>query len=314
MTTITEQIRASEKVLIIGHQRPDGDCIGAGLALRHVCAKYGKQVDFVFDSPTPEHFSFIRDYDKLNATPSGNYDLVICVDCADKFRAGRYIGYLNSAKVSYNIDHHKTNDRYAQHNTVVPAACSTCEILYDMLAPLGEIDDDVAYFLMVGLSTDTGHFMHSNTNARSFEVAASLAKYAVDTHEIATDLYKNASYNKVKLIARAIESMRFFNERKICVMTVTSKDLEDCGCVMADTEGLIDYGMMISDVSVAVCISEQKSLLYKVSFRSKSIDVAVAAAVFGGGGHKLAAGCNVSGRYEDVIQKIVKSITDGEDF
>lgn len=309
--TITERIKAAEKVLIIGHQRPDGDCIGAGLALMRLCEKYGKACNFVFDSPAPAHFSFMAGYEKADVQTMRAFDTVICVDCADSFRTGKYYGYVKDAACSVNIDHHKTNNRFADENIVVPEASSTCEVLFDLLAPLDEIDDYIAYMLFVGLSTDTGHFMHSNTTAKVFEMAAALLKYNIDANEIAGHIYKNATREKTALIARAIESMRFFAEERICVISIFESDLTACGCVLADTEGLIDYAMMIGKTEVGVCLTEQPSPQFKVSYRSKGLDVAAAAGVFGGGGHKLAAGCTVSGKYEDVVRKVVKSVTDG---
>ncbi len=305
-------IKQAKRVLIIGHQRPDGDCIGAGLALRLVCQKYGVQADFACDSPFPGHFAFLPDAAACFASPCGTYDLCIAVDCADDLRLGKLIGYFNSAADTFNIDHHKTNNRFAKHNRVVADASSTCEVLFDLLQPLGEVSKEVGYYLFVGLSTDTGHFMHSNTSPHVFEVAHALSSLGLNVNEIADNIYRSNTVQKTKLIARAIESMRFFADGKICVMTITTKTLEDCGCVLADTEGLIDYGMMIGSVQVAVCITEQ-GRAYKVSYRSKSVDVAAAAAVFGGGGHKMAAGCSVCGMYEDVVRKVVKSITDGMD-
>lgn len=312
--TIVEAVKAAKNILIIGHQRPDGDCIGAGLALRRVCLRHGKHCDFVFDSPVPAHFSFLDDFSALGDNASGSYDLVVCVDCADNFRAGKFQSYIAKANDSWNIDHHKSNNRFARNNIVVPDASSTCEVLFDLLNPSGEIDDETAALLYMGLSTDTGHFMHSNTNAHVFEVATELARHAINPNEIARNLYKNTTYEKVKLIAKAIDSIRFFADEKICVITVLQKDLSECGCVLADTEGLIDYGMMLATVEVAICISEQNGTMYKVSYRSKKTDVAQAAAVFGGGGHKLAAGCTVHGIYEDVLRKVVKSVTDGMDL
>lgn len=312
--TLTEIVENAENILIIGHQRPDGDCIGAGLALRRYCINSGRRCDFVFDSPRPQHFAFMPDFDILDVRNEKDYDTVICVDCADNFRLGKYIGYLDKAKLSLNIDHHKTNNRFAKHNVVMPDASSTCEVLFDILHPLNAVNDEVAFCLFVGLSTDTGHFMHNNTNARVFEIASVLSSYNIDVSKIAGKIYKSATVGKTKLIARAIQSMRFFADGKICVISVRISDLEDCGCVLADTEGIIDYGMMIGSVEVAVCITEQNTPQYKVSYRSKSVDVATAAAVFGGGGHKLAAGCSVSGMYEDVVRKVVKSVTDGMDL
>ncbi len=312
--TITEIIEHAKSILIIGHQRPDGDCIGAGLTLRHVCNKHGKSCDFVVDSPVPTHFSFLPDFASINMQNAHEYDTVICVDCADHMRTGKFEICVRKAKVSVNIDHHCSNNRFAQINIVFPNASSTCEILFDMLDALGEIDDISAYYLFVGLSTDTGHFRHSNTTTHVFEIASRLTQYAVNAGEIAKNLYKNTTRAKVQLISRAIQSMRFFVDERVCVICIMQKDLEECGCVLADTEGIIDYGMMIGSVDVAVCITEQHATLYKVSYRSKNIDVAAAAAVFGGGGHKLAAGCAVHGKYEDVVRKVLKSVTDGMDI
>lgn len=309
--TLIRTIENANSVLIIGHQRPDGDCIGAGLALKHVCEKHGRPCDFLFDSPVPAHFAFMPRFETLNVATQSAYDTVICVDCADHLRTGRFYGYVKNAKMSLNIDHHKTNNRFAKENIVVPDASSTCEVLFDLLDTDGEVDDEIAFSLYVGLSTDTGHFMHSNTNAKVLGTAAKLAEYRIDPHAIAGYIYKNTTVGKTKLIARAIESMRFFADGKVCVISVHPEDLQACDCVLADTEGLIDYGMMIGTVDVAICITEQNTPQFKVSFRSKNIDVSAAAAVFGGGGHKLAAGCSVSGKYEDVVRKVVKSVTDG---
>lgn len=310
---IIEAIKQAQRVLVIGHPRPDGDCIGAGLTVWHICKKQGKHVDFACDSPAPSHFSFVPNFEACFTEPSGAYDLAIAVDCADDTRVGKWLGYFNKARVTINIDHHHTNNRFAAHNFVFPEASSTCEVLYDLLAETGEIDAACAYWLMVGLSTDTGHFMHGNTTPHTFEVAQKLTAFGLKLDEITDYIYKNNTREKTKLIARAIDSMRFFADGKICLITVTDKDLADCGCVLSDTEGLIDYGMMIGSVDVAVCITEQKNL-FKASFRSKTIDVAAAAAVFGGGGHQKAAGCTVCGKYEDVVRKVVKSITDGMAF
>jgi phosphoesterase RecJ-like protein len=125
-----------------------------------------------------------------------------------------------------------------------------------------------------------------------------------------TYLYRNNTVNKTKLIARAIESMRFFADGKICAITVSLKALEECGCVLADTEGLTDYGMNIGTVETTLCITETDKPQYKVSYRSKRVNVSAAAGVFGGGGHEAAAGCVLSGHIEDVVRKAVKSVTD----
>ena len=231
--TIIESVKKSERMLIVYHIRPDGDCLGAGFALKRIAEKEGKKVDFVTDSPLPAQYSFIDGFDSLNDIKFQDYDLGIAVDCADDLRLGKYLQKFKKCKVTFNIDHHRTNNRFAVFNIVAPDKSSTCELLYDLIKDDGVIDKDAA------------------------------------------------------------------------------KMLSECGCVMADTEGLIDYAMSIGSVRAAVCMSEQNVRSYKVSFRAKDVDVAAAAGTFGGGGHKLAAGCVVNGHYEDVVDKVVKAVSDG---
>lgn len=309
--TIIENIKNSQKILIVGHLRPDGDCLGSGLSLKYICEKYNKQVDFLCDSEMPMHYSFMHGFYDVNNQKLNDYDLFITVDCADSFRLGKYQGYLKSCKNSINIDHHKTNNKFAAINFVKANYSSTCEIIFELLKDCNELDNTIAQLLYVGLSTDTGNFMHNNVTANVHRIAANMIELGVDTNYISTMLYKQNTLAKTKLIAEAIHSMRFYAENKICIISISLEMLKNCGCDLSDTEGLIDYGMSIIGVEVTACLTEQNRPQYKVSYRSRSIDVSKAAGVFGGGGHMFASGCAISGHYEDVISKIVKSITDG---
>lgn len=309
--TLIEAIKQCKCALIIGHQRPDGDCLGSGLALLHIAEKLGKCADMLCDSDNPAQYAFMPEFDRLNDKRYNGYDLLITVDCGDIYRMGKYNGYLSSISESFNIDHHKTNNHFGKYNAVVPNACSTCEIVFDLLGASPVIDSTVASLLYVGLSTDTGHFMHSNTTAKVLSVASSLVSLGANPYELSTSIYKNVTINKTLLTARALNSMRFYHNNKICVISVRQHDLKATNCVLADTEGLIDYGLNIGCVEVAICLTEQLRPHFKVSFRSKKCDVAAAAATFGGGGHTLAAGCVISGKYEDVLSKLLKSVTDG---
>lgn len=302
----------SEKFLIVGHSRPDGDCFGAGLSLLHVIEKFGKKADFVCDSPLPAQYSFLKDFGRVNNPASKGYDAVISVDCGDENRMGKYAALLKNLR-SLNIDHHHTNNNFAAVNVVKKDASSTCEILSDIYLDEGFMDDVAADYLFVGLSTDTGHFMHSNTTEKVFTLAAKLINYGADNYGAVTKLYRSVTVNKTALIGAAIRSMRFYNDNSVCIITVTSQMLKDCGCTINDTEGLIDFAVNIGSVQAAACISQYSDNGYKVSFRSKNTDISAAAAVFGGGGHKHAAGCVVFGYLEDVVDKVKKAITDGMD-
>lgn len=306
---LIDSIRAAKKILIIGHIRPDGDCLGAGLALYRLAKNEGKLAEVVYDSELPEHYSFLPDFNIINKN-TGGHDLLLIVDCGDELRMGKYHKLLKKTK-SIQFDHHITNNGFAESNYVFPEKSSTCEILSDILLPEGVVDKEIASYLYVGLSTDTGHFMHNNVTGNVFDIAAKLMELGADAYNINISLYRSKTVNKTRLIGRAIESMRFFADNSICVISIKPSDLIETNCVLADTEGLIDLAMDIGCVKVAVCMTEQPENKYKVSFRSKGFNVSNCAAVFGGGGHVQAAGCVASGMYEDVIRQVVKTITDG---
>ena len=312
-------IHKAKNILIVCHQRPEGDTLGAGLAFRFLCAALGKCADIVSDSPIPPQYNFMEGIGALNQQTCKRYDLTIVADCADAPRMGKFADYANST-VSINIDHHKTNDRFAKHNIVVPTASSTCEVVYDILkaegifAPDSPVAADVlknmAHSLAVGLSTDTGHFMHSSVNAKVLQTVADLASFGANIHEIANHIYRTKPKERMFLLSRALQTLRFFEHDSICIMTLLLSDFEKYNASPLATEGFIDYPLSIHSTQVAVTITQHEKNIFKVSFRSKGLDVSEVAAVFGGGGHVRASGCQVQGQYEDVVDKIVKAIRD----
>lgn len=310
MTAITAEIidaiKAADTILVCGHVRPDGDCVGAALAMRKICEKFGKKADAVCDGDKSETYAFLPEFELFCAPRFKKYDLFIAVDCATQSRLGEYRAALAGAANSINIDHHRTNESYGKINYVVPEASSTCYIIYDLFAAQKDlIDVDIATMLYTGLSTDTGHFMHSNTDADVFRAAAALCEYGIDIAKLNHDLYCNNGFNKIKLTARALDNIILYESGKIALINISLKDLSECNCTSEDSEGLIDHASSIAGVKVAVSMCEQPGSVFRISFRSVSANVAEAAAKFGGGGHKLAAGCIITGNRYDVMEKVV---------
>ncbi len=310
---LIDSISEAKKILIVGHMRPDGDCLGAGLALYRLAAKLNKCADVVYDSDLPEHYAFLPDFGIINKqTIHDGYDLLLIVDCGDELRMGKYQKLLKKVK-SIQFDHHITNNGFADINYVQPEKSSTCEILSDMLLPEKVVDEQIASYLYMGVSTDTGHFMHNNVTQNVFDIASKLVSCGARIYEINNALYRSKSVNKTMLIGRAISSMRFFVDRTVCIISIRPGDLAETGCALSDTEGLIDLAMDMGVVKIAVCMTEQYEGKFKISFRSKGFNVAACAAAFGGGGHIQAAGCVAMGAYDDVLLRVLKSITDGMD-
>ena len=306
-TDIINAIKSAERILVCGHIRPDGDCVGAALAVRHICQTLGKTADAVCDADKPSDYAFLPEYNDFCAPRYKTYDLFIAVDCATEKRLGEYQAMLNAAKVKINIDHHPTNPLYGNINHVLPEKCSTCAILYDLFAEGGYLDEVSAIMLYTGISTDTGHFMHSNTDGEVFRTASELCGYGIDVGQINHDLYCNKSFNKIKLTARVLQSIILYENGSIALMPIMLDDLNECGCKSEDTEGLINYASSISGVKIAISMCEQPGNLYRVSFRSVEADVSIAAARFGGGGHRLAAGCIINGNRYDVMDKVLSA-------
>lgn len=311
MNPILEAIDRANSILIIGHLRPDGDCIGSAFALREYGLMLGKTVDVGSPSPLPDAYAFVRESRVFNRITRKSYDLFIAVDCGARDRIGRMEGFFKSAKETVWIDHHRGHSGFGKYNFVVNDASSTCELIFELLEPTGKINADIATYLYMGLSTDTGHFMHNNTSPKVLYAAYKLAAFGADCYGLATQLYRSRTVEKTVLIARAIESMRFYREGTVSIIAMTRSMLEDCNIEANDTEGIIDYAIAVKGVEIGVSICEEKPNDFKVSFRSRgSRNVDEVARIFGGGGHVNAAGCRVSGRKEDVIDKILKAIGD----
>ncbi|MCI8434886.1 MAG: hypothetical protein HFK10_02865 [Clostridia bacterium] len=305
--TIIDSLRTAARVLVVSHIRPDGDTLGAALAVKAVCDRLHVPCDVVCDDEVPATYRFLPGAETINTHLEKKYPLCVAVDCGDIFRMGKFRGYIESSADSVNIDHHKTNDSYAKHN-YVRSASSTCEILYGQLEKSGLLDEVSAVCLYCGLSTDTGNFMHSNTDAHVFKVAADLVeKYGVVPNALVNKLYRSKPYHRLRLIARAIESMRFFEHNAVCMISVQQSDLDELGCALSDTEGLIDYAMDLGTTEIGICMTEQGNQ-YKVSLRSKGFDVAAVAAQFGGGGHTAAAGCIVKDSYENAVERLLGAV------
>lgn len=312
MNAILEEIEHAQTILICGHVRPDGDCLGSAFALREYCLGLGKSAAVCSPSPIPESYKFMRQSEKFNVLSRKTYDLFIAVDCATQDRIGKMEGFFRSAPRTVCIDHHEGHEGFADVNLVKNYASSTCEIVFDLLEPTGKITREIANYLYIGLSTDTGHFMHSNTDSKVMYTAYRLSCLGAECHNIATELYRSRSRNKTMLIAKSIEAMRFFMNDTVCIIPMTQELLDECNISSNDTEGIIDYAISINGVEIGISMCAEKENEYKVSFRSRTRHVNEIAAVFGGGGHIYAAGCRICGKTEDVIDKLLKAIRDTE--
>lgn len=306
---ILDLLNTAKSVLIVGHVKPDGDCIGACLAMREYCMEIGiDPVNVAVPSNIPDSYAFLEDAGEFNKISRGKFDVFMALDCANIDRFNRLDVFYKTANTTICIDHHMGNEGFGDLNMVNPDASSCCEILFDLLEDTGLINKKIANYLMVGLSSDTGHFMHNNVTPKVLSTACKLSELGADIHNIATKLYRTRSKEKTALLGRSLSGIRYFENGKVAVIINTLDDLAKCGVTCNDTEGLIDYAISVKDAVIAVCICEETKGQFKVSFRSHDADVNEIAKDFGGGGHIHAAGCKLSGEKEEVINKILEAI------
>ena len=306
--TVAKTLKAANHIAVFCHIRPDGDAVGASLAVKGILESLGKSVSLFCADPVPEKFACAGDLSAFSAENGdfSAFDLFLALDCADEARIGSFSYLFGKKKNTVLVDHHVSNTRYAALSYVEDVA-ATCQIVYKLAVAMGvPVTKKIADALFVGLSTDTGHFAHQNVTAETFSVASALTLAGADPHRVSQEMFKRQSAIRAKLYAEVMGKMRFYEGGKIALISVSKEQMERYGASQDMTEGFIDFPLSVDGVEIAVSMMQVAKQSFKVSFRSKGkADVNALAATFGGGGHVLASGCMVNGFFEDVEEKLV---------
>ncbi len=287
------QARKAKRVALIAHVSPDGDTVGATLALRLAFLSLGKAVDVVCDGEVSGSLSYLPGVDcflKPEQT-DGLYDTVIAVDVSDHKLLGKAAEMFDCAPVKMVIDHHATNAGYGDYNYIHGDECSCCVLAYEVSEALGvEMTKDIGTCLMTGMSTDTGHFMYPYTTPLAFEVAAKLLRLGVDISYITRVLYRTQSKASVRLTRIAYRNMRFELDGQVGVIELTQDDMNEAGADYGQTSGLVNKALEVEGVRMAILATQREDGV-KLSLRAVEPDtVNDIAKQFGGGGHAQAAG------------------------
>ncbi len=314
---VAEEIKAGDRFLLTTHENPDGDALGSLLAMHRILGTLGKDsVMFLAakEFPLPVEYRFLPLEEVFHEPPADIADrTVMFLDCGNIDRMP--VGFLRdgSHKV-INIDHHHDNTRFGTVNLIDVNASCTAEIVYDLAGLLGvEMTPELANALYVALVTDTGKFMYENTDERSHRMAAGLIEAGVQVNEIYRRLYEHAPLEKLKLLARALERVELRDEGRLSVTYISADDYSSTGASEALTEGVIDHLRTIDGTVVAAVVRDQTEsgrAARKVSMRSTdgSVDVSAIARVYGGGGHRRAAGFGTDLTYEQVVDFLIGEI------
>jgi phosphoesterase RecJ-like protein len=305
---------AGMKIAVIGHARPDGDCIGSQVALARVLAARGHDVICVNPDPVPRRLQFLvpgmtfhRTDDVLKTAKDR---AAIFVDCADHFRSGEKLKLHYPEPVAV-IDHHLSNIGYAAANLVDRASAATCEILAGMFFDNDlPVDAQSAQALYTGLVTDTGQFRFNSTSRRCFVLAGELVARGAEPAEAGHELYERESMGKLKLLQHFLASLKLECGGRVCIGTLAPGVFEATGSTGEDTEGLVDYARSIEGVEVGALIELRADGTVKASLRARdpAYRVDAVAAEFGGGGHACAAGLNLKTGTENFYARLVSAL------
>ena len=306
---------AGRRIAVIGHARPDGDCIGSQVALARVLAALGFDVVCINADAIPrrlqflvKEMAFLRTDEVVNAPDDR---AVIFVDCADHARAGERLKVRFPAPVAV-VDHHLSNVGFATANLVDSASAATCEILagvfFDNNLP---VDAQTAQALYTGILTDTGQFRFNSTSRRCFVLAGELVARGAQPSEAGYQLYERETEGKLRLLQHFLASLRLECAGRVCVGTLAPGIFEETGTSVEDTEGLVDYARSIDGVDIGALIEEKTDGTVKASLRAKepAYRVDLVAAQFNGGGHACAAGLNLKSGGENFYERLVAALT-----
>ena len=303
-------IEQAKSIAVFAHTNPDGDTLGSSAALYLALKQMGKECGLFCDDPIPVKYKTIPCGSLFELEPSTEYDLAIAVDCAEAERLGRNSVEFFKFKNTINLDHHFTNSKYAAIN-ITESTSSSAEIVLDFIETLGvEIDAEIADALFIGLSTDTGSFQHSNTTASSFAAAAQLLNCGANSAKIAFEMFKKSTLARTKLLGKVLSRIRTYFDGKVSLVYTLANDFKEFDLDKSATESFVDFAIAVEGAVVGIAFCQYAENVFKASLRSANgFDVSEVAAHFGGGGHKQAAGCMISGFFEDAVEKLLRQIS-----
>lgn len=323
-----EWLSRMNRPLLLSHTKPDGDAFGSLVGLRELLRPMNVNPLAVSFDPVPHTYEVFRRFEPIpvwerdiRAESLRDVDGVVLLDtCAfdQLLPLADWLKTTTLPKVAF--DHHVTRDVPVDAGVFDPKAAATCVILHRFARSCGwSPSPRAAEALLIGLTTDTGWFVHSNTNAEALRCAAELVETGIALNDLHQELYQNDTPGRVRLRGRLLTEMELLAGGRLAVLTVTQAMLQQTGATLADTENLINDPLTIGTVLVSVLLSEQKSGPVRISLRSRSplsgrgqpdVDVAEIARQFGGGGHRRASGARLKGTLAEVRSRVVAAVLD----
>jgi phosphoesterase RecJ-like protein len=304
---VVEELHRRSSFVMVSHVKPDGDTLGAGLALGLALKKLGKKVWYFQQDGVPRNLRFLPDAELVSNTlpQAAQQDaLYVFCDMSDWRRAGDLLPPVARENM-LDIDHHLGNSLFGKLNFVLETECSTGSVVMRILRQLGVVvDARIATCILAAIMTDTGAFMHSNTTPEVLEVSAELMRLGADKERISREIFANKRVAATKLLGRIIGVMRFEHEGRYCYSYVDDEMLAQTGADGEDTEDTVNVLLGQEGVDVAALFKAIEGEI-RVSLRSSGrLNVQAVALSLGGGGHFRAAGLTYHRSLPEAIRSV----------
>jgi len=311
-----ELVRRSKRFLLVGHERPDGDCLGSQSALAQVLRLLGKEVSVMNPDPPAPEFAFLSEpggFTHWAGKGLPEHDVCVLLDFNELPRTGPMAVPLEAApSKKIVVDHHPFDgEPWWDAAYVDVTASATGLLVYRIGRELGvEPDLVIARAVFTSLVTDTGWFRYSNTDAETLSVAAELVRHGVVASDMFRAIHQRARATEPAAMARSLARTEYHADARLAVVDIPlPKNGEP---ELVDTDSVLDIVRSVDTVEVVLLLRERADRTVKLSARSKtSYDVNALARKFGGGGHAKAAGATIPGRLADVHRRMIEEAVAG---
>lgn len=301
-------LQARDHILILTHRRPDGDTIGCAAGLCAALRQRGKEAYVLYNEEITESN---RPYAAPYWAPEGyEPSFVVSVDIAARqLFHGVSEAYID--RVDLAIDHHPSQEFFAQETCLDARRAACGEIVYEICAALGEITPEVALPLYAAVATDTGCFVYANTDANTHRTAAALLETGIDYFAVNKRHFRTKTRKRIAIEAELMGKADFFHEGRGVFLTIPLSMMERVGADENDLEDVSSLAGIIEGVDCGAVLRELKPGEWKLSLRTGAngrVNATRACGLLGGGGHAMAAGASLQGTLEQVKERVLAAV------
>ncbi len=312
MQSAVDAFKGASTFLVLSHVSPDGDSLGCMCAFALAAESLGKTAVMLHPDGAGELYTFLPGIDALLTTVSKDqrFDLAVLLDCDGPTRLGLAQELLSQCDKILELDHHLGTDRVSDFRIIDSTSASTGEVLYDFLRAADvSISSEIAECLLTAVVTDTGCFRFSNVKPSTLRVASELAEIGASVHDIVEHVYESRTLSAARILGTTLAALKTALDGRVAYSRITREELLSSGADESETEGIANYVRSIRGAKIALLFREAEDGSTRVSLRSVvGGDVSVVAKQFGGGGHRMAAGCTVEKPMNEAIELVISAV------